>query len=321
MEDSKEVNILITSIGNDASLVKCFTEAYETLWIEWRVVSIDCNEHAPWVFFSDVFYQVDPIGSDLFLKQLEWIIQQENISLIIPDRDADIVFYSENRELIEGWWVKICVPSKEIAKVCDDKFLFYKYLSDNWISTIKTYEKIEDWIKYPCIIKPRDWSGSEGFRKIGSKKELETVDNLGEYVIQDLIEWTEFTIDYFADFDARPISIVPRIRLKVVNWESYLWLTKNNKEIIKECKCLWEIMKLVWHNTLQCFLTKKNEIIFIENNARFWWGAPLWIAAWCKSPEWFLRIMQWEKIKPSYSFTNNLKMIRFTDNIFVDNNE
>lgn len=313
---TKPVNILFTSVGNKISLVESFKAAYKKLGILGKTIGVDADPHSAGLFFADVGHVVPLFDSNTFLKRIKEICRRDNVSLIVPTRDEDLLFFSKFRGDFEAMDVKLLVSSFESVSICSDKWSFYLYLKKIGLPAIETWRRPPTKIKFPCIVKPQSGKGGVGARIVASKKELLGL-NLKSQIIQEKIEGVEYTIDYFADFDARPICVVPRIRLKVVGGESKVGVTKYEKEMIDLAKKLGQSLNLIGHNTIQCFKLKNGEIKFLEVNPRFGGGAPLGIAAGCKSPEYIISLMSGRKIKPNQDFVRDLVMIRYSQDIFL----
>ncbi len=320
MWETSKINVLFTSIWNCVSIIKYFRKAKEDLGINGNLIAIDIDKYAPGIHVADKYYIVKKLNEEWFDEQIIEICKKENIHLIIPTRDDDIPYFAKRKEIFEKMNIVCMVPELSISEICNDKYKFYEYLTKHKIPTIKTYENIVSWITFPCIVKPRFWSWSKWVKEILTEKELKETDTDG-CVIQEKEIWTEYTIDYFGDFTWEPLCVIPRIRLKVFNGESILWITKNNKNIIDICIKLGNTMKLIGHNTIQCFYYENGTVKILEINPRFWWWAPLGIEAWCNSPKMLLEMMQGTKIEPITEFKEDLMMIRYTDNIFIDQKE
>lgn len=74
---------------------------------------------------------------------------------------------------------------KETAEICFDKFEMFRYLQNQKIKTVLTYEDIESFkkgltenkIEFPVFVKPRRGSGSVGARKISDMNNPEKAFN------------------------------------------------------------------------------------------------------------------------------------------------
>jgi len=139
-----------------------------------------------------------------------------------------------------------------------------------------------------------------------------------EFVIQELIEQKEYTVDLFSDFDSNVISVVPRERILTVAGESYHGKTFNNSAIINESIKLANALKLIGHNTIQCFYNGST-VKFIEVNPRFGGGANLGIASGHNTPGYLVKLMQGEKLESQLgNFQNECEMLRYASDLFLN---
>jgi putative hydrolase of the HAD superfamily len=120
------------------------------------------------------------------------------------------------------------------------------------------------------------------------------IDDPSQWIVQEYIDWPEYTVDLLADFNGRVLSVVPRSRQLVVAGESYVSRTANAPQMIEESVRLAAALHLVGHNTIQCFWNGA-DVKFIEVNPRF--GGTL-------APQ-------------VEQFESDLVMLRFTDDLFV----
>lgn len=312
----KTVNIFFTSIGNKVALVESFKEAYKFLRISGKTVSVDMDPFSAGLYKADAGYLVPSLDSLGFLDRVKEICNIENISAILPTRDEDLLFFSKHKKYFENLGIKVIVSDYRSVSTCADKWKFFLHLKDKGIPAIKTWLKPDDKLTFPCIVKPRSGKGGLGVRKIKNKIELKKI-SLKKNIIQENIEGTEYTVDYFADLAGRPICVVPRVRLRISGGESKVGVTKNEKEMVDLCKKLGRSLGLVAHNTIQCFKLKDGGIKFLEINPRFGGGASLGRAAGCHSPEYIISLLAGKKIKPKNKFVENLVMIRYSQDVFL----
>lgn len=318
----KEVNVLITSVSRKVWLVKAFKNALHNEGIEGKVISVDANPMSAALYVSDKHYIVPFTSDPRYLPTLLDICSKEDVSLIIPTRDAELPFFAKNKHLFEEQGIKVMVSDPPIIDVCNDKYKFYQFLKDHNINTPETYlpEQIKAGIspKYPVIIKPRYGAGSKGIFKATTKKELNFFLNYVESpVVQEFIEGTEYTIDVFSDFERRVISIVPRERIEVVGGESYKGKTVKDIKLIKEAKKLVEALGTVGHVTLQG-IVNSGEIYFIEVNPRFGGGAALGFIAGADTPRLLIRLLLGRPVRPMIGeFLDEVFMLRYTQDIYL----
>lgn len=317
VKSDKPINFLFVSIGNKSHLFEHFRAAFNSLGVSGKIVAVDIDPYCPGLYLADKGYMVPRMDSKKFSAYLSKIIVEEKISLIIPTRDEDVVYLSKNRRRFEKFGTKIMAPSYKTAAICNDKWKFYKFLKAKNLKPIETWRKPPKNLRFPCILKPIVGAAGVGVEIIKNKNELEKRKLAGK-IIQEKIEGVEYSIDYFSDFSGKPISTIPRIRVKVVGGESKVSITKNEKEIIALTKKIGRVLGLVGQNTLQCFKTKDGKILFLEANpSRFGGAAPLSIAAGGNSPEFLIRLLVGEKVPELTSFKTNLVMMRYNKDLFV----
>lgn len=315
-----DINILFTSIYNKVSLIKSFKRAYSDLNIKGQVFATDIDNFGAGLYVADEGVIVPRLDDFSFLSKMLEICKQKDICAVIPTRDEDLPFFAKNRKVFENKGIKVIVSPYESVTICQDKWRFYNFLVKNKIPSIRTWSSLLDEIEFPCIVKPITGKASVGVEEVESMRGVQGV-NFEKNIIQEKVIGKEYTIDYFADFEARVICVVPRARYKVEDGESKIGITKEEPEMVNFAVELGQKLKLIGHNTIQCFKTGDGKIKFLEINPRFGGGAPLGMAAGCKSPEWILRLLKGEVIEESMNYTRDLVMIRHTDNIFLNYEE
>jgi len=310
----KDINILITSISAKVLLVKAFKKALKEESNQGKIIGIDIDENSAGLYFCDKRFICPKVDAPDYLDFITNLCKDEEISLIIPSRDADVRFFSKNKEAFLS--TKVMVANPESVRICYDKLEFSDFLKQNQLPGIKTWQEISPEIKYPCIIKPRTGAASSGFKIINSEKELREAWKEG-LIIQEFVKGVEHTVDYFANFEGKALSIVPRIRLKIITGESKIGLTIYNKEIISQTKLLAEKLRLIGHNVIQCFALNDGSIKFIEVNPRFGGASNLSFAAGRPTPQFLVRMLQGKEInvKP---FKKNLLMLRYSEDLFIE---
>jgi len=316
------MNILITSVSNKVLLVEAFKNALATQSPEGKVIGIDTDKYSAALYFCDDYMISPRLDREDFFDFIVDLCCTHKIDLIVPTRDQDVMFFSQHGSaLLKKHDMTILTPTLGTVEVCEDKYLFYKFLEEQKIPTIKSWNTISDKVRFPCVLKKMRGAGTELLLKIHHREKLEEefskTDNL---IIQEYIEGTEYTIDYFSDLNAVPVSIVPRIRYKVVNGESKVGITVDDPELVLLSKKLGKALGLIGHNIIQCFRTQTNEIKILEVNPRYGGGSNLSFAAGANTPEFLLQLLVNKPV--SYSgYKSNLTMIRYSKDIFIEDDK
>jgi carbamoyl-phosphate synthase large subunit len=310
------MNILITSCSRDVTLVKAFRSALINHG-GGKVVGADINPMAAALHFADEYLMVPRSDSEDFIPSLLKICKEKDIKLIISSRDAELPILSATKPQFGALGCQVMVAPPSTIKICQNKILFCRFCEENGVLIPKTYWDKKK-ITFPAFLKPVTGAGSRNIHKVHNLKEYEMVKELidGEFLVQEYLDWPEYTIDLFADFNGNIISVIPRERILTVAGESYIGKTVKNDRLINSSIKLAKKLGLVGHNTLQCFFNGK-EIKFIEVNPRFGGGANLGFHAGANTPEFLVRLLKGEKIEPVVTqFEDNLVMLRYTQDVF-----
>lgn len=311
-------NILIMSASRKVSLVRNFKK---TLNNAGKIYAADISVESPALYFADEYLIVPRSDDPNFIDFIIDFCKNNEVKLIIPTRDEELIFFSNNQSLFDEIGVKLMVSDVETIEICQDKLKFINFCKNNAFGIPNTFENIQSISNedFPLFLKPVvGKSGMDTF-KVDSFEELDKIlskDN--DFIIQECVEAPEYTIDLFADFEGRVISAVPRQRVNVWGGESLVTRTVNNKLIIDESVRLAEKLKLKGHNTIQCFFDGVN-IKFIEINPRFGGAASISFEAGANSAEFLIKLLNGEKLESKIgNFKDNLVALRFVEDYFID---
>lgn len=323
----REVNILISSAGRRGALVKCFKDTIKGMErCNGKVISVDASTLAAALYLSDKHYIVPRIFAPNYIDTLLEICSKENIKLIIPTIDTELLILSQNKEKFKKNGIRIAISDTKVIEICSDKLKTFQFFKENNIPTVETFSlgQIDNMqnLNYPLFIKPCKGSASINTYKINNRKELDFFINyIYNPVIQEYAEGKEFTMDILADFNGKVLNVVPRERIEVRAGEINKGRTIKDEQIIEYAKNITEKLGAIGPITIQCF-KKGNEIKFTEINPRIGGGYPLSFAAGANYPELLIRMVLGEKITTNLGeFEENLIMLRWEDAVFIKKDE
>ncbi len=319
----REVNVLITSAGRRGALIKCFKDTIKEMErCRGRVISVDANLLAAALYLSDKYYIVPRVSNSNYINILLNLCMEENIKLIIPTIDTELLILSQNKKKFEKNGIRIAISDTKVIEVCNDKLKTFQFFKENNIPTVETFlyyqiDEIQD-LSYPLFIKPCKGSASINTYKIKNKKELDFfVDYIENPVVQEFAEGQEFTLDVLADLRGKVVNVVPRERIEVRAGEVNKGKTVKDQRLIKFGKMIVEKLGGIGPITIQCFI-KSDKIKFTEINPRFGGGYPLSFVAGANYPELLIRMVLGEKVAPRLGeFEENLFMLRWEDAVFI----
>ncbi|UOF88958.1 ATP-grasp domain-containing protein [Fodinisporobacter ferrooxydans] len=321
----KEWNILFTSAGRRVSLVKNFKETLTKLNVVGKIITADCKENAPAAFVADIHELVPSVTDNHYIDHLKRICVDHNIRLIIPLIDTELLRLALHKKEFAEMGVTVLVSSPEVNEICFDKRKTGEFFRRIGVQTPEIYDAEEilstGAANYPYLMKPAYGSGSIGVTKINNAKELSFFkDYIPNAIVQEFIMGHEYTLDIFVDFDSNVQTVVPRLRMETRAGEVSKGITVKNQELIHAGKKVAGALPgAVGCVTVQCFVTPKNEIKFIEINPRFGGGVPLSIAAGADFPLWIMKMMSGEKLNPAMDdWKDGVVMLRYDEAIFMN---
>ena len=314
-------NILISAAGRRVSLVKAFKNAVKKLKVESKILTTDLNiSKSPAAFFSDESFNIGKFNENNYINELLDICIKNEVSIVVPTLDTELKVLSKKNELFKKNGINIIISSKRLINIFGDKNLSEKFFSKKGIRTPKIFESSEDFT-FPVFVKPNFGSNSVGVYKANNIDEIKPSDIVSKnHVIMEYIDndkFQEYTIDMYYDKNSKLISIVPRIRLKVVGGESNQGITKKN-HVLKFVKENFDnIEGFVGCITLQLFSNNNQDIIAIEVNPRFGGGYPFSLNAGANFPEFIVReYLKNEKLIYDESWLDNCLNLRYEKEIF-----
>jgi carbamoyl-phosphate synthase large subunit len=198
----------------------------------------------------------------------ELVTHFANADLVIPVVDEELPFFANNTEYLKSLGKTVMVGSENTVFHCRDKAEFNLFCRRHGFQTPRTWHM-------NCVVKPRFGKGSKGLMKFDHS-----------FIVQETQFSPEVSVDYFADFEGNPVSVIPRYRLNVVNGESqdYKLVEGFDYDLIKR---FGRELGLVGHNVIQGYWMASNVFIFGEVNPRFgggsWMTFPLF-----NSPKWLV---------------------------------
>lgn len=314
------INILILSAGRRVELINCFKKAARELKIDSKIIATDLLDTAPAIYFADNYYLIPRIGSDDYIEKIIDICKKENIYLIVPTIDTELLILANNKDYIENQTnAKLLVSDLSVIEICRNKINSQNFFEKKGFGVPKLIKNINSSdFKFPVFIKPIDGSSSINTFKVNNQRELEFFNSyIKNPIVQELVSGIEYTIDVFLDFDSNIITVVPRQRLAVRGGEISKGKIIKDRDIINDVTRLMKVLKPIGHITVQCIKTDK-KIIYIEINPRFGGGAPMSIKAGADSCKNLLKLLQGKKLSYNEDYKENVLFLRFDEAIMIN---
>ncbi|PKQ64407.1 hypothetical protein BZG02_06225 [Labilibaculum filiforme] len=190
--------VLITCAGSGVG-----QSVLDSLNIHSRDILIGCdmNENVFAFDYCHHFHITSSIYSDTYIDELLVICKKENVDIVIPGHDHELLLFANNIKRFNDENIKVVVASSssEIIEISRDKFRWYKFFKDYGCAIVPTYSVLEfrenpDPSIFPAIVKPSGGSASQGIYI------LNKVEELSEMKDEDIIQPYLFPLEEDANF-------------------------------------------------------------------------------------------------------------------------
>jgi carbamoyl-phosphate synthase large subunit len=320
----KKIVILFPCVGRRVALLELFRRACARLGCKGVLIGTDVTANSAALQCCDRKYVVPPVTHRRYRGQMRDMIRKEKVDLVVPTVDLDLPIWAALRDELAAMDCTALISTPEVVRICQDKRLMYRFLQQHGFDTPETMSvaqarKLKRY-RFPYFLKPWDGYASRGSFIARNRAELKFFStHVPNCIVQEFIDGAEHTVDVLVDFSDRVRCVVPRRRLQVRSGEVSKGITVKHPQIIQRSQELIETLGAgPGVITIQCFLTKKNEIKFIEINPRFGGGVPLSVQAGADFPRWLLQL--WLGKKPRISldrWRDQLLMLRYDDAVWV----
>ncbi len=322
----KQIKVLISSAGTASAISFIKAIKYQTE-LDISIIAVDMDILAPGLHLADKFFLVPKANSPYYIDELLRVCKQENVSVLIPIYSKEIAIVAAHKERFKEAGVCTLLPNHTSIEMANDKHAMSIIAVELGIVSPKTSFLIPEinlaGLNYPVFVKPNSSSSSAGTEKVNESKRLEEIMKQdGELIIQDYIEGQEVTVDVLCNYDCEPIIIAPRLRLATKSGQSVKGITIEKERFVGPVTLLCKRLHIVGSCNIQFFITKENELVFIELNPRYAAGGlMLTVKAGANIPLQVIKVML---NLPVYKHDCNTKvgisMTRYWEEIILDEN-
>lgn len=306
------MNILLTSVGRRAYLVKYFKD----------VVGLDgeihvCNSDDLTVAFqyADKSIVSPLIYDEEYIPFLLNYCKENRIDIVLSLFDIDLLVLAKNKQKFLEIGTSVIVSEPEIIQICNDKWRTYLFLRENEFHVPKTYLTLKDVmnalergeISYPIIVKPRFGCGSLAMsvaedevalhyyykrnvcavNRTYLKYESEMVEE--KIIFQEVLKGQEYGVDIINNLSGEFQNAIVKKKIAMRAGETDIAELVDNQEISVEAERLGKLTGHIANMDCDFFLV--NGIPYVlEMNARFGGGYPFSHLGGCNLP---LAIVKW----------------------------
>lgn len=294
-----KIKILFTSVGRRVELMQAFRSASEKKHIALEIYGADCDVTAPALAYCDRKIQVCRIREAGYIPQLLRVCQENQIDLLIPTIDTDLLLLSQNKQAFAEIGARVLISDADKIAICRDKRFTADFFISCGLQSPKPVDCVDNYDQgFPCFIKPKDGSSSIDAYKVENEEKLHSfAERVADYIVQPFIEGREYTVDILCDYEGNPIYVTPRERLAVRSGEVLKTRMVHDEQMEQGCLELIRHYKPCGPITVQLIRQKDTGIdYYIEINPRFGGGAPLSMKAGADAAGALLELLAGKKL-------------------------
>lgn len=314
------MNIAVTGVGGGVgqNIIKSLE------YSDYNIVALDADYLAAGLYLSKTAYLIPYANKDNYIPRLLQICKKENISLLFPGLDPELMPLSLNKHLFDKIGTKVVVSRPEVVTLSDDIHLAFEHLMKFGINVPITFlaKKFKpNKESYPFILRQRvggsraknkylignDIEWDKALKKVGS--------NISNYIIMEYIEGDEYTCGTINLNGACKGVIIMRRILR--GGETYKCFTIKNEAIEEEVKKIVEVIKPFGALNVELKLKNGKPYVF-EVNARCSGTTAARACSGFNEPKMIADYLL-KKIKSEYSFKEQT-ILRYWKELVVDNN-
>jgi carbamoyl-phosphate synthase large subunit len=311
-------NVLILSVSRKTLLCRWFLRAAKKYGI--KVFGADIDHKAPALSIVDGKIKLPRTDSATFVDELKMAIMANDVRLVVPTRDEELLYLSRNKEQFQSFGCCILCNNADITQRMIDKKTFIQFCIEEL--GCRNIKFIADWgdaldSDFPLFFRTR---GPEKTAKI----KVENRDQLRacfmlypKGIAATFLKGEEVSVDSYISRQRKIMYIVPRSRDVVLGTESIVTTTINAPQCVELTTQLIKKTNISGPIVLQGMLDGSDFVPF-EINLRFGGASHLAFKAAHSGPELALReYIMGETLAKSYEYKKQLRLFKEFKEIYT----
>ncbi len=303
------MNVLLTSVGRRAYMVKYFKEV---LGDSGQVHVCNSDDKTVAFHYADKSVISPLIYDDNYIPFLLDYCKENKIDILLSLFDIDLMVLARNKEIFAAIGTRVIVSEPELIEICNDKWKTYLFLKENGFNVPKTYLSLQQVLRavdsgeisYPIIVKPRFGCGSiamsiaedemallyyfrRNTRTISRsylKYESATVSSDEQIIYQECLKGQEYGADIINDLNGNYQNAIIKKKIAMRAGETDIAKLVDEPVIKNECERLGRITGHIANMDCDVFLVDGKPYV-LEMNARFGGGYPFSHMGGCNLPK------------------------------------
>lgn len=301
------MNILLTSVGRRAYMVKYFKEV---LGDEGKVCVCNSDDKSIAFKYADEKVISPLIYDKEYIPFLLQYCRKNSVDIVISLFDIDLFVLAQHKKEFEKIGTKLIVSNPQIIEVCNDKWKTYNFLKDNGFCVPMSFLHINEVIEkitagelqYPIVVKPRYGCGSisvtiaydeEDLRYLTKKVNKDITNSYLKYesavtndkvIYQECLKGQEYGADIINDLNGETQNVIVRKKLAMRSGETDIAQLVDEPIIRDTLIRLGQVTKHIANMDCDVFLVDGVPYV-LEMNARFGGGYPFSHMGGCNLPK------------------------------------
>lgn len=336
----RKITVAVTGLNNIDSPgpgIPVIRSLKESSKYDVRIVGLSYESLEPGLYMHDLVdksYSIPLPGSGVssLLARLEYIQEQEDIDVIIPNFDAELHnFIKIGPQIQQEWGIATAMPTQETFE-SRHKSVLYEFGEANEVKVPKSkmiyspaeISKLQGEFSYPLVVKGKYYDASIAatpeqavsyFHKISAKWGL-------PIIIQEFVSGNEVNVTAIGDGKGNCIGAVPMRKLYITDkGKAWAGISLEDENLIEIANRVIRNSKWKGGCELEFIKTKDDEYYLLEMNPRF----PAWVylATGCgqNHPEALVSMALGEEVKPFTSYESGKLFIRYSFDQIVNLSE
>jgi carbamoyl-phosphate synthase large subunit len=241
------------------------------------------------------------------------------VDVLIPTCDAELRPLGQARAAFREAGVELLLAPDRALDVCLDKLALAERCAGRVpVPRTEPLDQADPGLwTYPVMVKPRRGSGSRGIRVVGSGQELAEMQASADYLVQQYLPGTEYSIDVLADAAGHVVASVPRVRERVDSGVSVAGRTVHDAELERLGADVAAATGLTYVANVQFRRDAAGRPALLEVNPRFPGTMPLTVASGVDMPLMALDTLRGKPLPDRAGF-RDVAMVRYLDERFIE---
>lgn len=285
-----------------------------------RVVAADMDPRSIGFHYADAAVTIPAGGSPELVPELLDICERENVDVLFPDVEEELLAVAEAKSSFERAGVRVLLSDADAIRIALDKYLLAERLQELAVPAPRTFSP-EDFetVAFPAFIKPRRGRGSTHAHRVDGRAELDYfLPRIPDPIVQEHVAGVEYTVDGLLSLEGEFLYAAVRERLATDSGISVKGRTTVSPEIEGYVKTMAEGLGLIGPVCIQCIVDGDGTPRFFDCNPRLGGGTVLSIQAGAPIIEDIIRLVRDEPIEGKVHYRSGLVMLRRWAEVYVD---